>query len=99
MYRRVGGFDAVLDWPNILSTGEQQRIAFARLLLRQPEFVFLDEATTALDTASEEMLYELFRQTVGFFVSVGHRQALAKYHDLVLELKGNGLWSLERIRN
>ena len=55
---RVGGFDAELDWGHLLSLGEQQRLAFARLLLAKPGYAFLDEATSALDEANEARLYE-----------------------------------------
>jgi vitamin B12/bleomycin/antimicrobial peptide transport system ATP-binding/permease protein len=97
MVKRVGGFDAELDWPNILSTGEQQRLAFARLFLRRPSYAFLDEATTALDQRSEEHLYSLLAKTVKGYVSVGHRVGLARFHRVVLELHGEGEWSLETV--
>jgi putative ATP-binding cassette transporter len=54
---RVGGFDAVLDWGHLLSLGEQQRLAFARLLLIKPGYAVLDEATSALDGPNETRLY------------------------------------------
>jgi putative ATP-binding cassette transporter len=59
---RVGGFEVELDWANVLSLGEQQRLAFARLLLSMPNYVILDEATSALDLANEKSknsLYEI----------------------------------------
>jgi putative ATP-binding cassette transporter len=97
MVQRVGGLGATLDWTNALSTGEQQRIAFARLLLAQPSFVFLDEATTAVDAATEAYLYRLVRDLTPNFISIGHRVILETYHDMVLELKGDdGGWHLEK---
>ncbi|MEG5044775.1 ABC transporter ATP-binding protein/permease [Microcoleus sp. B4-C1] len=89
---RLGGFDANLDWGEILSLGEQQRLAFARLLLTEPRYAILDEATSALDLKNEQHLYEQLQATKTTFVSVGHRVSLVKYHQQVLELMGDGSW-------
>jgi putative ATP-binding cassette transporter len=89
---RLGGFDADLDWAEILSLGEQQRLAFARLLLTEPRYAILDEATSALDLDNEQHLYEQLQATKTTFVSVGHRVSLVKYHQQVLELLGDGSW-------
>ena len=51
---RFGGLEVEMDWQKVLSIGEQQRLAFARLLLTRPRFAILDEATSALDIANEE---------------------------------------------
>jgi vitamin B12/bleomycin/antimicrobial peptide transport system ATP-binding/permease protein len=91
---RLGGFDADLDWAEILSLGEQQRLAFARLLLTAPRYAILDEATSALDLDNEQHLYEQLQATKTTFVSVGHRVSLVKYHQQVLELLGDGSWRL-----
>ncbi|MGL5063639.1 MAG: ABC transporter ATP-binding protein/permease [Microcoleus sp.] len=91
---RLGGFDAELDWAEILSLGEQQRLAFARLLLTQPRYAILDEATSALDLKNEQHLYEQLQATQTTFVSVGHRLSLLKYHQQVLELLGDSNWRL-----
>ena len=91
---RLGGFDADLDWPEILSLGEQQRLAFARLLLTKPRYAILDEATSALDLKNEQHLYDQLQATKTTFVSVGHRLSLLKYHQQVLELLGDGSWRL-----
>ena len=82
------------DWPRLLSLGEQQRLAFARLLLNSPRFVVLDEATSALDVVTEKKLYELLVARDLAFVSVGHRPTLTAYHNTVLELDGHGAWRL-----
>jgi len=95
--RRIGGFDVELDWLNLLSLGEQQRITFARVLLGKPRIVFLDESTTALDLESESQMYELLRKSTETFVSIGHRQNLFKHHDFVLEFLGDGHWRLQKI--
>lgn len=91
---RFGGFDAVMGWGTLLSLGEQQRLAFARLLLAKPRYAVLDEATSALDVQNEALLYGYLQQSGTTFVSVGHRPSLVSYHDQVLELTGNGGWRL-----
>ncbi len=91
---RVGGFDAVLDWADVLSLGEQQRLAFARLLLNKPSYAILDEATSALDVQNEANLYKLLKDSATTFLSVGHRPSLVQYHQAVLELQGDQQWRL-----
>jgi vitamin B12/bleomycin/antimicrobial peptide transport system ATP-binding/permease protein len=91
---RVGGFDVELDWADVLSLGEQQRLAVARLLLTRPPFAILDEATSALDLKNEQLVYEQIQSTASAFISVGHRPSLLKYHQQVLELKDDGSWEL-----
>ncbi|KAI0562458.1 ABC transporter type 1 [Gracilaria domingensis] len=83
---RVGGLDEIRDWSGILSLGEQQRLAFARLIVGTPKLAILDECSSALDVASEDRLYSHL-QTLGIsYISVGHRPSLFKYHNLVLRL-------------
>ena len=86
--------DRVMDWINVLSIGEQQRVAFARLFLRNPKFAFLDEATSALDEDNQERLYQLLKESRIGFISVGHRTTLTKYHDRVLQLDRSGRWEI-----
>jgi putative ATP-binding cassette transporter len=95
MYNRVGGLDAVLDWPNILGTGEQQRLAFARLLLIKPNLAFLDEATTAMDRAIEQELYRILPNYVSRWVSIGSGADLSEFHEHTLQLTGDGSWRYE----
>ena len=94
LVQRYPDFDIKQDWPRLLSLGEQQRLAFARLLLNSPRFVVLDEATSALDVSTEKHLYDLLTQREMAFVSVGHRPTLKSFHNLVLELDGQGGWKL-----
>ncbi|BBR53278.1 MULTISPECIES: ABC transporter ATP-binding protein/permease [Pseudomonas] len=84
------------DWSNILSVGEQQRLAFARLLFNRPQVVFLDESTSAMDEGLEHALYSLLRSEMPdtLLVSVGHRSTLATFHTHRLEMDGQGAWSL-----
>jgi vitamin B12/bleomycin/antimicrobial peptide transport system ATP-binding/permease protein len=95
---RIGGLDAERNWAEILSQGEQQLLAFARLLLNQPRFAFLDEATSALDPANEAMLYRRLVESPAVLVSVGHRSSLAQYHDRNLELSGDGRWAIHSLK-
>jgi putative ATP-binding cassette transporter len=92
-----GDLDRVMDWINVLSIGEQQRVAFARLFLRNPKFVFLDEATSALDEDNQERLYQLLKESRIGFISVGHRSTLIEYHDRVLELDRSGSWEIKEV--
>ena len=91
---RCGGFDVEFDFEKILSVGERQRLAFARVLLKHPRYVLLDEATSALDRENESALYRRLIATSTTFVSVSHHPALVKYHSQVLELTADGGWRL-----
>lgn len=91
---RVGGFKTELNFADVLSLGEQQRLAFARLLLAGPRYAILDEATSALDVKNEERLYNLLLSTKTTLISVGHRPTLTKFHPQVLELRGDTSWRL-----
>ena len=89
---RFGGLEVESDWGKILSLGEQQRVAFARVLLAKPRYVMLDEATSALDTENEEQLYQQLLDTGATLVSVSHRLNILKFHKQVLDLGGDGTW-------
>lgn len=84
------------DWTRILSIGEQQRLAFARVLFNRPRVVFLDESTSAMDEGLEHALYSLLREHLGetLLVSVGHRATLAQFHTHRLDVDGQGGWAL-----
>lgn len=91
--------DEVQDWAKVLSPGEQQRIAFARVLVSKPRAVFLDEATSALDEGLEFALYDLLRTELPdcIVVSVSHRSTVEPHHHQELQLFGDGRWRLSRI--
>jgi putative ATP-binding cassette transporter len=91
---RSGGFKAKLIWADVLSLGEQQRLAFARLFINHPGFAVLDEATSALDGENEAMLYHKLQELDIHYISVGHRSSILDYHDHVLELQGEDKWEL-----
>ena len=87
---RMGGLSAVHDWSKVLSLGEQQRLAFARVCYTKPSIVFLDEATSALDLGNEKIMYAALAAQNVTYVSVGHRPSLLAYHNKKLVLKGPG---------
>ncbi len=89
--------DFLADWAAELSLGEQQRLAFARILLSMPDLVLMDESTSALDSANERILYSALKHAGITFVSVGHRPTLLEYHERVLVLEGDssGSWSVK----
>lgn len=91
---RVGGLDAVRDWEKLLSVGEQQRLAFGRVLVHAPSVVILDEATSALDSGNEASLYGRLRASRTTLVSIAHRPAVLRHHTHVLKLMGDGAWEL-----
>ena len=93
---RVGGLDAEQDWEKWLSVGEQQRLAFARVLVQQPRIVILDEATSALDAANEAALYQRLKDSQTTLISIAHRPAVLAFHTQVLQLKGGGEWALHK---
>lgn len=97
----VDRLDEEQDWAKVLSPGEQQRVAFARVLLTKPKAVFLDEATSALDEGLELALYQLLRNELPntIVVSVSHRSTVEQHHDRRLQLLGEGRWQLSRVED
>lgn len=75
-------------WDKMMSLGQQQRLAFARLLLHKPKWIFLDEATSALDDENQDHVMSLFYEELSesAVLSVGHRQGLEQYHTRTLHL-------------
>ncbi len=95
----IDRLDEVQDWAKVLSPGEQQRIAFARILLVEPKVVFLDESTSALDEGLEFMLYQQVRTRLPetILVSVSHRTTVEQHHTHELQLLGGGEWRVGRV--
>jgi putative ATP-binding cassette transporter len=91
---RVGGLGAVHDWEKLLSVGEQQRLAFGRVLVHEPGIVILDEATSALDSGNEASLYGRLRDSGTTLISIAHRAAVLRHHTHVLRLTGDGAWEV-----
>jgi putative ATP-binding cassette transporter len=97
LIERFGSLNIEMNWGEVLSLGEQQRVAFARILINRPRYVVLDEATSALDIENEEALYDQLQAIEMTYVSVGHRPTLRQYHQLILELSEDQSWQLKPI--
>ncbi|XP_077319794.1 lysosomal cobalamin transporter ABCD4 isoform X2 [Lithobates pipiens] len=97
---RTGGLDQAVDWnwPEVLSPGEIQRLAFSRLFYLQPKFAVLDEASSALSEDAEAELYTHCTQMGMTLISVGHRRSLQEFHHLELSLGPGGQWELRRLK-
>jgi putative ATP-binding cassette transporter len=98
LVEHLGGLDAEHDWRAVLSLAEQQLIAFARLLLAEPDFAFLDSAASALTEPRRAEVYRVLVSKGIGYVSVGDRQpSLLATHDTLLELRPDGSWSVTPI--
>ena len=88
----AGRLDEDAHWARMLSVGEQQRIAIARAILQAPDSLLLDEASAALDEASEAAVYTLLHERLpnATIVSIGHRTTLAAFHKRRLTLTPEG---------
>ena len=85
------------NWAQVLSLGEQQRLAFAKALLLEPKWIFLDEATSALDEENEDRMYRLLCEECAdaAVISIAHRRRVGVYHERKLLLSAGGGWHLE----
>ena len=92
------GLDHVARWEDVLSLGEQQRLAFARVLVARPRLCVLDEATSALDLANEAAMYGALAAVPGLtYVSVGHRPSLVDFHARRLDVKGGDRFEVQEL--
>ncbi|KTD35956.1 ABC transporter [Legionella nautarum] len=89
MDKFIPQLDKICPWATQLSGGEQQRIAIARVLLKQPDWLFLDEATSSLDEENENLIYQLLKELLSktTIVSIGHRSTIAPHHTKTLFFK------------
>ena len=91
---REGGFDAVNDWNDVLSGGEKQRIAMARLFYHRPLFAILDECTSAVSMDVEAELYNKAKELHITLFTVSHRASLFKFHEIRIHFDGNGSYDV-----
>lgn len=92
---RAKGLDTEQNWKQMLSPSEQQRLGLARIILCKPNYVIVDDATAALETETEQLLYTVLATLNATVVTAGNGAALVKYHRRVLELKDDGTWLLQ----
>ncbi|XP_061377926.1 ATP-binding cassette sub-family D member 3 [Danaus plexippus] len=96
---RDGGWDAVEDWMDVLSGGEKQRIAMARLFYHAPQFAILDECTSAVSVDVEGQMYRYCREMGISLFTVSHRKSLWQHHDHFLQMDGRGGYVFGEIDN
>ncbi|KAL1920270.1 uncharacterized protein VTP21DRAFT_1416 [Calcarisporiella thermophila] len=95
---REGGFDAVQDFADVLSGGEKQRVAMARLFYHRPEFAILDECTSAVSVDVEALMYQYAREIGITLFTVSHRTTLLRHHEYVLRFDGEGGYEFTRLQ-
>lgn len=94
---RDKGLDAIEDWIDVLSGGEKQRIAMARLFYHSPQFAILDECTSAVSVDVEGSMYGYCREVGITLFTVSHRKSLWKHHDYYLQFDGRGGYEFNKI--
>ncbi|XP_063284418.1 ATP-binding cassette sub-family D member 3 isoform X2 [Pelobates fuscus] len=94
---REGGWDSVQDWMDVLSGGEKQRMAMARLFYHKPQFAILDECTSAVSVDVEGFIYDHCRKVGITLFTVSHRKSLWKHHEYYLHMDGRGNYDFKQI--
>jgi ATP-binding cassette, subfamily D (ALD), peroxisomal long-chain fatty acid import protein len=97
---REGGWDTRKEWKDVLSGGEKQRMAIARILYHEPRYAFVDEGTSAVSSDVEGLLYEICKERGVTLITISTRASLKKYHvwNLTLGLGAEGEeWEMKRI--
>ena len=96
---REGDFNSVNDWNDVLSGGEKQRMAMARLFYHRPLFAILDECTSAVSVDVEAKLYNRAKQLEITLFTVSHRQTLFKFHDYMIRFDGEGGYTMDKLEH
>jgi ATP-binding cassette subfamily D (ALD) protein 3 len=99
LLEREGGLDTIADWLDVLSGGEKQRIAMARLFYHKPQFAILDECTSAVSVDVEGSMYKYCREVGITLLTVSHRKSLWQHHEYVLHLDGREGYSFRPIED
>lgn len=89
--REPEGFETVKQWTDVLSGGEKQRVAMARLYFHKPRFAILDECTSAVSIDVEDKMYSEAKRHDITLITVSHRKSLWKFHDYVIKFKENSV--------
>ena len=89
------GLEEMVNWGDVLSLGEQQRLGMARLFYHRPRFAILDECTSGVTTDMEQRFCDIVQAMGCTCITISHRPALAAFHDVVLHLDGEGGWTLK----
>ena len=96
--REPAGLDSLNDWNDVLSGGEKQRLAMARMFYHKPMYAIVDECTSAVSLDVESLLYEYSRKVGITLVTISHRNTIYKYHDYLLRFFEEGKWEIKKIR-
>ncbi|KAI8140124.1 ABC transporter transmembrane region 2-domain-containing protein [Fennellomyces sp. T-0311] len=97
LVEREGGWDAIQDWADVLSGGEKQRVAMARLFYHKPQFAILDECTSAVSVDIEAIMYEYARKVGITLFTVSHRTSLVRHHEYLLRFDGEGHYEFREL--